>query len=49
LLIFDPSQSGTMSIIFSSKVILTNQEKLDLIGILTKANLEYKKNQQGNN
>jgi len=47
--IFDPSQSGTMSIIFSSKVILTDQEKLDLIDILTKANLEHKKNQQGSN
>jgi len=47
--IFDPSQSGTMSIIFSSKVILTDQEKLDLIDKLTKANLDYKKSQQENN
>ncbi|MCP4634070.1 MAG: cbb3-type cytochrome c oxidase subunit II [candidate division Zixibacteria bacterium] len=44
--IFDPSQSGTMSIIFSSKVILSDAEKWDLIDKLTKANREYKKNQQ---
>ena len=44
--IFDPGQSGTMSIIFSSKVILTDNEKLELIDILTKANLDYKKKQK---
>ncbi len=44
--IFDPSQSGTMSIIFSSKVILTDQEKWELIDILTKANHNYKKQQE---
>lgn len=41
--IFDPSQSGTMSIIFSSKVILTDEEKWSLIEILTRANSVYKK------
>jgi cytochrome c2 len=43
--IFDPSQSGTMSIIFSSKVILSDEEKMELIDILTKANHNYKKDQ----
>jgi cbb3-type cytochrome oxidase cytochrome c subunit len=43
--IFDPSQSGTMSIIFSEKVILTNEEKMSLIDILTKANHSYKQRQ----
>ncbi|MCP4580506.1 MAG: cytochrome c [candidate division Zixibacteria bacterium] len=44
--IFDPSQSGTMSIIFSSKVILSDEEKWALIDKLTKANNEYKKMRQ---
>ncbi len=44
--IFDPSQSGTMSIIFSSLVILSDEEKWELIDILTKANHSYKKKQQ---
>ncbi|MCP4567442.1 MAG: hypothetical protein GY841_07670 [FCB group bacterium] len=43
--IFDPSQSGTMSIIFSSKVILSDEEKWQLIDILTKANHKYKSDQ----
>ncbi len=43
--IFDPSQSGTMSIIFSSKVILTDEEKWELIDILTRANHSYKSQQ----
>jgi len=40
--IFDPSQSGTMSIIFTEKIILTDKEKWALIDILTKANHQYK-------
>jgi cytochrome c2 len=43
--IFDPSQSGTMSIIFSEKIILTDKEKWELIDILTKANHQYKTEQ----
>ncbi len=46
--VFDPTQSGTMSIIFSTKIILTDEEKWELINILTKANHEYKKNQNNN-
>jgi len=42
--VFDPSQSGTMSIIFKEKIILTDQEKWELINILTKANHEHKTN-----
>ena len=43
--IFDPSQSGTMSIIFGSKIVLTDQEKWELINKLTKANHIYKTKQ----
>jgi len=47
--IFDPSQSGTMSIIFGSKIILTDQEKWELINILIKANHTYKNKHEVNN
>lgn len=47
--VFDPSQSGTMSIIFGTKIVLTDEEKWELVNILTKANHIYKTQQNIDN
>jgi cbb3-type cytochrome oxidase cytochrome c subunit len=47
--VFDPSQSGTMSIIFGTKIVLSDEEKWELISILTKANHMHKNRQSIDN